>query len=449
VILGGLFKTVVEILRVLPDVLNESKTWPDKPRMLDFCVIGEACSRVWGNEPGYFKKIYNISLQSEATDLLNEVEVLDYLLALVDKNGGKWSGLTSSLLVELNDLYKDGNSTAELPERWPRHAGSLGKMISKYSADLLKSGYKIIGPTHTNEGSWLCIERESSSPTHISQSKIDTYTVESNSVDGDGQQSLPSPTQKNGASTCRQASNAEMHQETKQDTSIVGSNAPVNSENCPEEGATCPVCHEDVGPGHSSCTFEEKRYCASCTAHLKMLRESVKVLATKNGCGPTTSEIYQCLALQSRPPRKQHLPAMLGCLGFVEVDGGWVESSAIKQPDSLEIRLKSALERLQCEGKPIVAHVLAESLGCGITEIGALLRALGYKQSTKMDPVSHMMMWIKDDDTSGDAEVNDAESSSANVGGETNETLVNAGEGKSELGEHSKALLSEPAGGLM
>ena len=58
-------------------------------------------------------------------------------------------------------------------------------------------------------------------------------------------------------------------------------------------------------------------------------------------------------------------------------------------------------------------------------------------------------MWIKDDDSSGDAEVSDAESSSSNVGGETNENLVNAGEGKSELGEHSKASLGEPTGGLM
>ena len=210
----------------------------------------------------------------------------------------------------------------------------------------------------------------------------------------------------------------------------------------PNEGSTCPVCGEGIGPGHSSSSFEGNYYCTNCAMPLAMIIASAKALTRKNGVAPTVAEIHQDVTSKgNRPPRKQHLPAMLRCLGFMELDGRWVESSECKEnddekPDSLEIRLKSALEQLQCEGKPIVPHVLAESLGCKICEIADLLEAMGYKKTNEIDRVSHMIMWIKDDDTSGDAVVSDVESSSSNVNGETNidshltleKNLVNAGE---------------------
>ena len=63
----------------------------------------------------------------------------------------------------------------------------------------------------------------------------------------------------------------------------------------------------------------------------------------------------------------------------------------------MELRLNSALELLQFEGKPIVAQVPAESLGCRIPGIADLLRASSN---------SHMPIWKKDQSISGYPEVN-------------------------------------------
>lgn len=83
-----------------------------------------------------------------------------------------------------------------------------------------------------------------------------------------------------------------------------------------------------------------------------MIRASAKALAQTNGAAPTTAEIHHDVASRgSRPPRKQHLPAMLRRLGFIEVGDRWVESSKSKEngdekPDSLDTRLKSALDKI-------------------------------------------------------------------------------------------------------
>jgi predicted hydrocarbon binding protein len=66
---------------------------------------------------------------------------------------------------------------------------------------------------------------------------------------------------------------------------------PIRKQN---EEASCPICKVDIGPGHSSLTFEGVNYCASCPTHFKEIRNSVKALTEKNNSlGPTTAEIYE------------------------------------------------------------------------------------------------------------------------------------------------------------
>ena len=93
-----------------------------------------------------------------------------------------------------------------------------------------------------------------------------------------------------------------------------------------KEEDKCPVCGTDISPGHSSSSFDGVNYCMNCTTHLSMIRASVKAQTKKNGVGPTTTEIFEDVSLQScRPPLKErNLPAMLRCLGFLEIDGTWV-----------------------------------------------------------------------------------------------------------------------------
>ena len=241
---------------------------------------------------------------------------------------------------------------------------------------------------------------------------------------------------------------------TGQHTSIVEPNEEIkhsHGNSDPEKGVICPVCGEDIGPGHSSSSFEGNHYCANCAVPLAMIRASAKALAQTNGVAPTTAEIYQDVACRgSRAPQKQHLPAMLRCLGFIEVGDRWVELSDSKQPDSLEIRLKSALEKFQREGKTIVAPMLIDYLGCRDGEIGELLRAVGWKQSNKIDPVSHLLICVKDDDASGDAVVEEAEPYPSDIDAVNDtDSQLNQEENpqpdeESGWAEHSTTPLSEP-----
>ena len=92
-----------------------------------------------------------------------------------------------------------------------------------------------------------------------------------------------------------------------------------------EEGATCPICGRDIGPGHSIRTYEGVSYCTSCPPHLSLLCLSVRELTKKNGIAPTAIEIYEDVASRDgRPPRKELVSAMLRASGFAEKDGRWV-----------------------------------------------------------------------------------------------------------------------------
>jgi hypothetical protein len=55
-----------------------------------------------------------------------------------------------------------------------------------------------------------------------------------------------------------------------------------------------------------------------------LLCASVKELTKKNGISPTASEVYEDVAARgNRPPRKEHLLAMLGAVGCTEKDERW------------------------------------------------------------------------------------------------------------------------------
>jgi len=98
---------------------------------------------------------------------------------------------------------------------------------------------------------------------------------------------------------------------------------PATKSSKPIMGDTCLICGLEIGPGHSSATFEGKNYCTSCVSSLSMIRASAKILTEKNGRTPATTEIYEDIALRGRPPRKEHMTAMLNAIGFVEKEGRW------------------------------------------------------------------------------------------------------------------------------
>jgi hypothetical protein len=96
-----------------------------------------------------------------------------------------------------------------------------------------------------------------------------------------------------------------------------------------KERVNCPVCCEDIGPGHSSQTFGGTSFCTSCAAHLAKIQESAVALAERNdGLDPTTAEIGEYLAgISDRPPSQKMLPRMLAALGFAETEGRWAKAT--------------------------------------------------------------------------------------------------------------------------
>jgi hypothetical protein len=90
---------------------------------------------------------------------------------------------------------------------------------------------------------------------------------------------------------------------------------------------SCPICGVEIGPGNSSRTYEGVNYCTSCPPSLSLVRQSVKALAKKNGAPPATSEIYEDVASKGiRPPKREHMSAMLRAAGCVENEGKWSAS---------------------------------------------------------------------------------------------------------------------------
>jgi hypothetical protein len=161
-IFGGVLRTVTEVLKILPDIYQEAEDWPHKPRMLDFAIIGEACVRTWGFPKGAFLQAYNLSLDSESSDLISEIPIVAALKAFMSNHSDKpeWTGLVSKLLEDLTNQEKGFKEYGDLPDWWPRSSKGFGRMLSKYSADLLREGYKIKGKRHTKKGEEITIIKD-------------------------------------------------------------------------------------------------------------------------------------------------------------------------------------------------------------------------------------------------------------------------------------------------
>jgi len=168
--------------------------------------------------------------------------------------------------------------------------------------------------------------------------------------------------------------------------------APTTKSTKPVISDTCPICGREIGPGCSSATFEGKNYCTLCAPSLSIIRASAKALTEKNGRGPTTTEIHENIALKGRPPTKEHIPAMLNAVGFVENEGRWK-----RRPDtsnSIDVVAKE-VERLNADEKPIVPQLIEEKIGIRISVVVGRLKELGYVMTGDIDPITHLCIWKK------------------------------------------------------
>lgn len=121
-------------------LVNRSKIPKTKlPRMADFCrwaLAIESC--FWA--PGSFMAAFERNHEASASDILDDDAVAQAIFALLDRDGGRWQGTASDLLVEVGrHLQQAGH---------PRHAGvrqprSLSEHVTRLTPDLRKRGIAV------------------------------------------------------------------------------------------------------------------------------------------------------------------------------------------------------------------------------------------------------------------------------------------------------------------
>jgi len=105
------------------------------------------------------------------------------------------------------------------------------------------------------------------------------------------------------------------------------SSLPANPDSYDQEGdlgirptnkdfTSCLVCGDPIGPGHG--TYFD-RFCSSCGPAWSMVKAAAKSLPPRF----TVSQIYEELEKRGRPPRIEHIPAMLRDLGYGEHGNCW------------------------------------------------------------------------------------------------------------------------------
>jgi hypothetical protein len=144
-ILGALLDGVVHGLRNLASVKVAGK-----PRMADFALWAEACTRAYW-AAGTFLRAYQenvgraVELMIEASDVAEAVRVF-----MASRN--EWSGTASELLPLLTDLVPE-RTTKE--RTWPKQANTLSGKLRRVAPPLRKIGINITFEREAHSGARL------------------------------------------------------------------------------------------------------------------------------------------------------------------------------------------------------------------------------------------------------------------------------------------------------
>jgi hypothetical protein len=133
-ILGKQFDAVSVALRNLPTVKLERS-----PRMADFTKWVIAAEPALGLEPGTFLRTYRGN-RAAANDLALEVSPVAAALISFIKNAGRWTGVASELLKELNARMDED---MRRQKRWPKSAQGMGGELKRLAPNLRAAGVNV------------------------------------------------------------------------------------------------------------------------------------------------------------------------------------------------------------------------------------------------------------------------------------------------------------------
>ena len=341
------------------------------PRMADFASWVVACEPALPWKEGEFMEVYKQATEEAMVDLVESDPFANAVIKLAQDNG-RYEG-TATMLWELL-IGREGINEGHPPLGWPKNANGIKNKLKRIAPQLRKLG---VGLEFERSGRHRLIkiwnaamwgdrigDRNDSEVTAHNQQQVTEMTgmtaqkqlsLQSCNMVGDrsGKQLAWKEAQYSGHNLPSSPSLLSQGNETRVSSGchqgvikpssfltpaegmpMIGPHPrrdqPTPSSrggksDKPTEGAICPVCGEDIGPGHSRQTFEGVDYCTFCAPLLSIVRVSVKELTEKNSIAPTAIEIYEDVASRDgRPPRKELVSAMLRASGFAEKDGRWV-----------------------------------------------------------------------------------------------------------------------------
>lgn len=159
-ILGGAYISISRALCKIDQVYEAVSNLEDAPRLMDFCVIGEALSSVWGEEEGSFIKAFNEAQGKKSSENVKSSPAMDTLIkyiknlsrgAIYDKKSEglidyipyTFYGPIKSLHRHLKEYYHKENGQYPDNKTWPQSDKGLGNKIKESTMGLKNSGIEI------------------------------------------------------------------------------------------------------------------------------------------------------------------------------------------------------------------------------------------------------------------------------------------------------------------
>jgi len=132
-IVGSMLDQFVAAIRML-DAVDISHL--DRPRMIDFAILGEAVSMANGSPAGAFIEHYKLMRSKGVHRTIDSSPIGSALLSFLQNHANGWSGQLNALLMELNQLKPSGE------HNWPRSAKALGDSLRRLSPALRTLGFE-------------------------------------------------------------------------------------------------------------------------------------------------------------------------------------------------------------------------------------------------------------------------------------------------------------------
>ncbi len=309
-VLGALCNAVSIGLKNLPTTHLE-----ELPRMADFAIWVTACEPGLECRPGSFLKTYTGALNDAIIDTISSDGLAQTMITIAEHEKPAWSGTATQLLSKINMM--NGYNYQRPPMGWPQTASTLSNKLNRLAPSLRRVGVeiefkktasaRIITIAKKNDGVTANDGELGKGRHNENHIQVTLGSFKSGHNDGDDGDLLSLASEKgeenrksNKCDIKRESSNkmpssssfasldndCSLHKAvttplsslSEDDAPKMGPHprrdAPTQSgkSNRQVEGQACPICEEDIGPGHSAQTFEGASYCTSYARLLEKIK---------------------------------------------------------------------------------------------------------------------------------------------------------------------------------